>query len=284
MTRFIWRRFAILAVLAGISTGVFATGFENGMPTGWICEGNCGTSPEDGVVTLSPTGAAQYGWVATTGSAFRGATLPGIGGTNGSRLRSPLFSAESGDELVFHFNYVTSDGGGFADYAWARVLDESMEQVALLFTARTRSTGSIVPGFGMPDVEAQLTPESVEIIRGGPVWSPLGSDSGRCWSGGCGYTGWVHSSYAFPETGNYILEFGVVNWSDTAYQSGLAFDGVMVGGNPIGGDPDYRDVTVLATLSRQGIELDPASFLVAPVRAETLDDRIEIEWFFESFT
>jgi len=284
MTRSVWMRIALLALLACLSTAVPGAGFENGIPGGWTCEGNCGTSQEDGVVTLSPTGAAQYGWVATTGSSFRGATLPGIGGTNGSRLRSPLFSAQSGEELVFHFNYVTSDGAGFADYAWARVLDESMEQVALLFTARTRSTGNIVPGFGMPEIEAQLTPESVEIIRGGPRWSPLGGDSGRCWSGGCGYTGWVHSSYVFPGEGNYVLEFGVVNWSDTRFQSGLAFDGVMIGGQPIGGDPDYRNVTVLATLSRDGIELDPDSFAVEPERVETFADRIEIEWFFETFT
>ncbi|WP_232199393.1 NF038132 family protein [Thioalkalivibrio thiocyanodenitrificans] len=284
MTRSVWMRIALLGLLACLSAAVPGAGFENGIPSGWTCEGNCGTSPEDGVVTLSPTGAAQYGWVATTGSSFRGATLPGIGGTNGSRLRSPLFSAESGEELAFYFNYVTTDGGGYADYAWARVLDESMEQVALLFTARTRSTGNIVPGFGMPEVEAQLTPESVEIIRGGPAWSPLGTDSGRCYSSGCGYTGWVHSGYVFPEIGNYVLELGVVNWRDTRYQSGLAFDGVMVGGQPIDGDPDYRNVTVIATLSSEGIELDPDSFAVSPERVETFADRIEIEWSFETFT
>ncbi|MGM0672412.1 MAG: NF038132 family protein, partial [Pseudomonadota bacterium] len=61
--------------------------------------------------------------------------------------------------------------------------------------------------------------------------------SGTCWSGGCGYTGWINSSFSFLETGNYALQFGVVNWSDEAYQSGLAFDGATIEGQDIGGGP-----------------------------------------------
>jgi hypothetical protein len=34
--------------------------------------------------------------------------------------------------------------------------------------------------------------------------------------------------------GNYILEFGVVNWDDTAFQSGLALAGTTIEGTPIG--------------------------------------------------
>ncbi|TVP82679.1 MAG: hypothetical protein EA346_02040 [Thioalkalivibrio sp.] len=257
--------------------------FDNGIPEGWICEGSCGTGVVDGVVTLAPSGGEQYGWVATTGSPLRSLGLPGIGGTNGSRLRSPMFSAGAGEPLEFQFNYVTSDGAGFADYAWARLLDASMEPVALLFTARTRSSGNIVPGFGMPEIGADITPETVNIIGGGPRWSPLGGDSGRCYASGCGYTDWVSSRYVIPETGEYVLELGVVNWSDTAFQSGLAFDGVMVGGKPIGAEPEYRDLRVTARLVNAGVVIEPGSFAVEPVRMESAGEATEIEWFFPNF-
>ena len=276
-----WAVFATLA--ASLFSQVHAGTFGNGIPEDWVCEGSCGTGVVDGVVNLAPSGGDQYGWVATTGSPLRSLGLPGIGGTNGSRLRSPVFSASSGESLEFQFNYVTSDGAGFADYAWARLLDSSMEPVALLFTARTRSSGNIVPGFGMPEIGAEIIPETVNIIRGGPRWSPLGGDSGRCYASGCGYTDWVNSRYVIPETGEYVLEFGVVNWSDTAYQSGLAFDGVMVGGKPIGAEPEYRDLRVTARLANAGVVIEPGSFAVAPVRMESVGEATEIEWSFEDF-
>ena len=277
-------RWAVLATLAAsLFSQTHAGTFYNGIPEGWICEGSCGTGVVDGVVTLAPSGGEQYGWVATTGSPLRSLGLPGIGGTNGSRLRSPVFAAGSGEPLEFQFNYITSDGAGFADYAWARLLDASMEPVALLFTARTRSSGNIVPGFGMPDIGAEITPETVNIIGGGPRWSPLGGDSGRCYASGCGYTDWVNSRYTIPETGEYVLEFGVVNWSDTAFQSGLAFDGVMVGGKPIGAEPEYRDLRVTARLANAGFVIEPGSFAIEPARMESVGDVTEIEWLFPDF-
>ncbi len=33
--------------------------------------------------------------------------------------------------------------------------------------------------------------------------------------------------------GNYVLEFGVTNWSDTYYDSGLAFNNVTISGSPV---------------------------------------------------
>lgn len=71
------------------------------------------------------------------------------------------------------------------------------------------------------------------IIGGGPSWTPLGDSSGSCFAPGCGYTGWIHSSFTIATAGNYLLEAGVVNWNDQAYDSGLALDGVTVGGTPI---------------------------------------------------
>jgi hypothetical protein len=207
--------------------------------TGWTCDGSCGTLGADGVVTLPPSGQ-PYGWIASTESSPTGlapasiTVLTGSGSTTGSRIRSPLFSATSGEELAFYYNYVSSDGAGFADYAWVRLVDQNNNEVAILFTARTTPTGNTVPGANMPLPVATLNPPNAPIIPGGPAWSPLGGSSGTCYSAGCGYTGWVSATYSIPATGNFYLEIGVVNWNDSAYQSGLAFDGVTVGGDPIG--------------------------------------------------
>ena len=166
---------------------------------------------------------------------MNGVNLPVLaaGSTNGSRLQSNLFSATAGEALEFYFNYVSSDGSGFADYAWARLLDSGGNEVALLFTARTTPAGNAVPGFGVPLPTATLTPSPVAIIPGGPVWSPLGSDSGACFNVGCGYTGWILSQYTIAAAGNYRLEFGTANWQDQLFESGLAFDGLTIGGVPI---------------------------------------------------
>jgi hypothetical protein len=217
--------------------------------SGWTCLGSCGTLGANGVVTLSPmAGTSSYGWVSTFGSTVSGATNPdfipasiyattGPGATNGSRIQSPLFTANNGQPLSFYFNYITSDGSGsYSDYAWARLLDASGNEVAMLFAARTAPAGNTVPGFNMPPPVATLNPATAPIIAGAPAWSPLGGSSVSCYpGGGCGYTDWVHVTYAVPAAGTYRLELGAVNWVDTAYDSGLAFDGVLIGGTHIGG-------------------------------------------------
>jgi hypothetical protein len=121
----------------------------------------------------------------------------------------------------------------FPTNAWAELLNSSKTPVALLFTARTEPTGSIVPGTGLPNPLATLHPGSVPIIGGGPSWSPLGPSSGTCVDTGCGYTGWVNLSYVIPNARNYYHEIGVTNWDDTLFDSGLAVDGVTIGGVPI---------------------------------------------------
>ncbi len=221
------------------------------IPADWTCEGNCGTMGTNGVVTLAPGGDIQYGWVASN-TGLTGLGLPYVGGTDGTRLRSSVFSADAGDDLVFQFNYVTSDGAGYADYAWARLLDSALNEIALLFTARTTPGGNSVPGFNMPAIAATIDPATVTIIPGGPSWAPLGGSSGACYSTGCGYTGWVESTYDIAAAGNYILEFGVVDWADQVWDSGMAFDGITVGGVPIGcgqpGQPPCPTVPEPATL------------------------------------
>lgn len=77
-----------------------------------------------------------------------------------------------------------------------------------------------------------------EIIGGGPSWSPLGGDSGDCYDVGCGYTGWVNANYTIAAAGDYYLQIGVINWSDTLHNSGLAMSAVTVGGVPINGVPE----------------------------------------------
>ena len=191
------------------------------------CIGNCGTLGADGVVTAPPSGPS-YSYVTTDDGQSGAGQIPGAGGTNGS-LYTTEFDAAAGEALDFWFNYVTSDGSTFNDYAWAGLYDANLNQVAVLFTARTQPDGTIVPGQGLPGVEAALDPSSVPIIPGGPEWSPLGANSGACFDTGCGFTDWVNSTYEIAEAGSYVLRFGVTNWSDTDYQSGLAFSGLSIG-------------------------------------------------------
>ncbi|MBM4136959.1 MAG: PEP-CTERM sorting domain-containing protein [Nitrospira sp.] len=248
----------LIAVFAFSFTGEVLAGgiFDSGIPAGWTVEGNAGTLGADGVVTLAPGGGSQYGWVVSN-TGITGLGLPYVGGTDGSRLRSSLFSANAGDALVFNFNYVTSDGAGYADYAWSRLLDSGLNEVALLFTARTTPGGNTVPGFGMPAIAATIDPAIVTIIPGGPSWSPLGGFSGKCYNTGCGYTDWVESTYDIAAAGNYILEFGVVDWGDQTFDSGLAFDGITVGGDPIGcGQPG------LPPCGDGGVIPEPSTFLL----------------------
>jgi hypothetical protein len=228
---------AAAGALALLATIASAQQFNGGIPAGWICVGVCGTLGANGVVPLAPGGGTQYGFVTTAGGQT-GVRLNGSfngSETDGSMLTSSGFAAGAGDVLSFNFNYVTSDGAGFADYAWARLLDASFNQVAILFTARTvPAPGDIVPGSGMPLPAATLTPSSVPI-QPGTTWSPLAGSSGGCFDSGCGNSGWVQAQFTIGTAGTYFLEFGVVNWLDFAFDSGFAFDGLSLNDVPIGG-------------------------------------------------
>jgi hypothetical protein len=203
----------------------------------WTYVGNFGTASADGVVN-APPGGGDYLYVISNGAA----TGLGFGlgdEQNGSRARLS-FSANVGDRLEYAFNYVTSDGGDYTDYAWARLLDGALNPVAMLFSARTAVSGDTVPGNGLPALDVTLNLPSPAFNPGdpgdpldttddnGPAWSPLGGSSGACFDVGCGHTGWITMSYEFTAAGSYVLEVGVVNWSDGAYDSGLAFTGTLV--------------------------------------------------------
>jgi hypothetical protein len=233
------QRFLTISLAAGtmLAFSASASAFADPIPSGWTCSGTCGSLGANGVVTLSPAGDSSYQYVTTANSAST-AVLPGnkpAEETNGSVLSTTIFSAKSGQALNFYFNFLTSDGSSnFADYAWAELFSATTKKpVSLIFTGQTEPTGSIVPAPGLPKPTATLTPSTAPIIPGGPAWSPLGSYSGLCYDAGCGYTGWIESSSTVASAGNYYLEFGATNWADEAYDTGLAIDGVTIGGKPI---------------------------------------------------
>ncbi|ENO90720.1 NF038132 family protein [Thauera linaloolentis] len=205
------------------------TNVAGSLPGGWTGTGSYGTLGANGVVTASSSGGA-YGWVSTSGG-VGGASLPGVGGTTGSYVRSSAFSANAGDSLAFDFNYITSDGGRFADYAWARLLSSDLTQSQVLFTIRTTPDGNDL--IGASGLGKSANSANVSIIGDEPVWSPLGADSGECFDDGCGYTGWINTRFDIADAGEYILEFGVSSWDDVSYHSGLAFDGITVGGRSL---------------------------------------------------
>lgn len=225
-----------------VSALAFLFGSAASMAAATTVVGNGGTFTPNGVVTALP-GISTYYYVSTAGGISGVGALPGVGGSgdpsNGSTLTLPAFSVSPGAILAFNFNYVTSDGAGFADYAWAQLIAPDDPSFALLlFTARTTPDGNTVPGFGMPALGegVVLDPAETPIIPGAPSWAQLGGDSGSCFggpSGGCGYTGWIEASYEFAEAGTFALQFGVTNWNDTMFQSGMAVAGTTIDGVPV---------------------------------------------------
>lgn len=226
------------------------------LPAGWTTNGNAGSfTAADGVVTLAP-GFSSYQWLSTVNAPSKGGALPvgALGGeTNGTTVSTPTFTVAAGDKLDFFFNYITSDGASFVEYAWAGLFDGPASFDSYLFTARTTTSGNTVPGFGLPGLGAGVTlmPSTTAIIAGGPAFSPLGGYSGSCYSTGCGYTGWVEMDYTFTTAGSYSLKFGVTNWDDTAYDSAFAVAGVTINDVPI----DDNKVPEPATLALVGISL-----------------------------
>jgi PEP-CTERM motif len=203
------------------------------------CTGNCGTAGANGVVTAPPSGDATYGYVTTYAGQTGAGQIAGVGGTNGSEFVTDAFTATTGDLLNFYFNYVTTDGSGeYTDYAFAQLQTADGDNVAYMFTARTTPTGDTSPGFGLPANAATLSPSTSPIIAGAPSWFALGPNadgSGSCYSigPGCGYTGWIGSSYTMAATGMFRLRFGVSNFGDINQQSALAFNRLTVAGNEV---------------------------------------------------
>ena len=161
------------------------------------CVSACGSMAANGDVTAPPT-SSTYGYVSTWGGVDGAGQLPMIGGTDGSMFTTAAFSAGEGETLRYDFNFITSDGQSgpgqfiYEDYAFVQLLDAATGQsVAMLFNARTEPDVLAVPG--------------------------------------CGYTGWIRSEYQVQQAGQYRLAFGVSNWGDNIYDTGLAYSGIRIG-------------------------------------------------------
>lgn len=212
------------------------------LPAGWTTNGHAGSfAAADGVVSIPPGGFLSYVWLSTTGSPMGGGNLPVAADltgeeTDGTLVTTPTFTVTAGDKLKLYFNYITSDGDKFSDYAWAGLFLGTNTFDSYLFTARTTPSGDTVPGFGLPGLGSgvTLTPAITPIIAGGPAFSPLDWSSGACYGAGCGYTDWIQMDYVFASAGTYSLQFGVTNALDTALNSAFAVAGVTINDVSIG--------------------------------------------------
>ncbi len=160
----------VLSAVAVAVTSCFAYSASAApLPAGWTCTGNCGTNTAaDGDVPLPP-GASSYQWISTNGGPGGAGMLPvGPTGqeTNGSGAHTPTFTVNAGDKLKFFFDYITSDGAVFTEYAWAGLFSGASTFDSYLFTARTTTSGDTVPGNGLPGLGAGVTlvPPSTAII------------------------------------------------------------------------------------------------------------------------
>lgn len=218
---------ASMAMLALSAMGSLAAT----LPPGWVGLGNAGTGRPNGVVTAPSATDDGYYYVSTDKGLIGIGSLGFVGDTNGSVVTTATFAATAGETLRFLFNYITRDGGGYADYGWARLIDAATStEVALLIAAQTVPVGSPLASPQLPASQASLTPANPPIIPGGTEWDKLTSFPGEtCGGAGCGYTGWIEASYQIKATGTYALQFGVTNRIDNIFDSGLAFAGVTVG-------------------------------------------------------
>lgn len=212
----------------------------------WSATGAAGIIHGDSTVQHSPTANAQFGYL-TTAAGIAGVSPlvlkdEGRGTenqTNGSKMQSSVFNVNANDTLTLYFNYLSTDGRGYDDYAWARLVNAvTNDTAAWLFTARSTNSanGNVVPGNVLNrQVDNSLPDEIDAVLNDGNTvgfdvastdWLPLGSSSGICWDDAntCGPTGWIKSEYSVAGAGAYFLEFGVINWGDQAYDTALAFD------------------------------------------------------------
>jgi hypothetical protein len=243
-----------LAALLGAAAALLAAPAQAQLDpalANWGCIGTCGASAADGDITLSPLGNPTYGFLSTAGSTAHNVSPLAIsesggGGqtftqTNGSAFMSPVFTLAAGQPLEAWFNYVSTDGKGFDDYVWARLVNAADGSTAAwLFTARSTNSSkqNVVPGDVVdkqdfdPDVVllhyASFDFQTRNTKPGGqPVnWSRLGDSNGTCWrdaAEGCGFSGWLQARVT-PGAGSFQLQIGVVNFGDEIYDSGIAFD------------------------------------------------------------
>lgn len=248
----------VIAALALASSSAGGQAFNSGIPAGYVCTpgGICGTTTMPaGDITPVPSGAARAGFVTTLQSSNMANPLGITDSKNGSQLYSSVFTGVTGQSLSFYFDFITSDGSGYPDYAYVQLVSTTSLVATTLFTARTNPSGNTVPGFGLPGIAPGVTisPSTVSVIPGATSFSFLGGDSGSCWMGvgnGCGNTGWVTASYDLAADDTYRLMFGVNNMNDGGYQSALLFDyDTGAGGVPTANTvtPEPSSLALIAT-------------------------------------
>lgn len=207
--------------------------------SGWTCTGYCGSMLPEGDVVGSPALSSRYGFVSTYSSTAVGVAPLTLGDgqginteTNGSKYVSGAFSAAAGQNVRMQFNFVSTDGKKYEDWAWARVVNAADNKTAAwLFTAQSSTSApkSVVPGkvtseFDAPSVITNY--DSRDFVHQTANWAPLGDSNGSCFdaTNTCGHTGWLESSITLAAAGNYKIEIGVTNYGDAQYDSALAFD------------------------------------------------------------
>ncbi len=155
-------------------------------------------------------------------------------------LLTNAFHAAGGQEISFIYDFVSSDGTAYKDYAFVELINLDTGSATQIINMRYNGAGnSVVHGLGLPPMVGTVGP-SVMMYPDPPEWSPLGGSSGSCWFTGCGYTGWQFESYVIPanKSGNYELRFGVANWDDRAFDTGLAFSALSLDGVAVGLAPE----------------------------------------------
>lgn len=272
----LWLPLITLSVAGSLTTVVAHAGPVALDSVTWSATGAAGIVSGGSTVPNSPSANTQFGYVTT----FNGTTdvspltLQDEGKgtknqTNGTKITSSSFVAKANETLSLFFNYVSTDGRGYADYAWARLVHSgSNTTAAWLFTARSNNsaTGNVVPGDVLKRQVDNNLPDELDAVLNdgntigfddsGTTWDPLGASSGSCWDSAntCGPTGWIKSAYSIAAEGSYFLEFGVTNWGDEVFDSALAFDyGGLRAAN-------FSNVTIEPTAPLTGSVPEPGTF------------------------
>jgi hypothetical protein len=186
-------------------------GFETADFTNWTTTGN--TSIKTDSFGVSPT-EGQYQAFITNGSGsisdsqietqlgLTQGTLDGLGNgnaTQGSLLESLTFTVEAGDSLSFDWNYLSGEG-----------TNSSYND----FAFAALSNGEV---FTLANTQSELVSSNTTF----------------------GYeTGFNTFEYTFAQGGTYTLALGISDVQDTAVDSGLLIDNVIIDGDISQPDPD----------------------------------------------